>query len=118
MVITLPWPSSKLSPNARLHWRAKVGPKQDARRIAGWCAVTAAGFSERRDDLRAFTDPIAITVTFCPPDKRRRDRDNMIASTKHAFDGVADAFGIDDYRFHPTYKIGEPVKGGCVSIEI
>jgi crossover junction endodeoxyribonuclease RusA len=118
MIIRLDWPSAKLSPNARLHWRAKVGPKQDAKRRAGWAAIAAPGFAQRRDDLRAYIDPIAITVTFYPPDKRRRDRDNMIASTKAAFDGVADAFGIDDYRFHPTYKVGDPIKGGCVEIEI
>ena len=34
MIIVLPWPSAKLSPNARLHWRARIGPKQDAKRIA------------------------------------------------------------------------------------
>jgi crossover junction endodeoxyribonuclease RusA len=57
-------------------------------------------------------------VTFQPPDKRRRDRDNLQASLKAHFDGIADALGVNDSLFVPTYAIGEPVKGGAVRVEI
>jgi hypothetical protein len=114
--ISLPWPSAKLSPNARLHWRAKVGPKQDAKRIAAWTTVAAQGFYRMREALRATEGRIALTVTFYPPDRRHRDDDNMIASFKAARDGIADALSVDDRRFRPTYCFGEPEKPGRVEV--
>jgi crossover junction endodeoxyribonuclease RusA len=57
-------------------------------------------------------------MTFCPPDKRRRDRDNLIASMKAATDGIADALGTDDSKFIVTYAMGSPVKGGSVEVTI
>jgi crossover junction endodeoxyribonuclease RusA len=62
--------------------------------------------------------PIRLLVTFCPPDKRHRDRTNCEASMKSAFDGIADALGVNDRRFEPTYRWGEPVAGGAVTVEI
>jgi crossover junction endodeoxyribonuclease RusA len=59
-----------------------------------------------------------MTVTFHPPDNRRRDRTNMEASMKAGFDGMADAMGVDDNRFAPTYRKGEIVKGGKVVVTI
>lgn len=56
-------------------------------------------------------------VTFHPPDKRKRDRDNIIASFKAGQDGLADAWGIDDNEFEITYALGEPRKGGAVIVE-
>ena len=57
--------------------------------------------------------------TFHPPDKRKRDVDNVIASLKALIDGLADAWGIDDSEFLITYprKFAEPVKGGKIIIE-
>lgn len=42
---------------------------------------------------------IVFMVDILPPDKRRRDDDNIIASFKSGRDGIADAIGIDDCRF-------------------
>jgi crossover junction endodeoxyribonuclease RusA len=64
------------------------------------------------------TIPVKMQITFCPPDARRRDRDNMIASCKALMDGLSDAIGIDDRHFIPTYQIGEIRKGGAVIVEI
>lgn len=114
MIITLPWPDKRLSPNARLHWRKRVGPKQAAKIAAGWATVAA---KVHRDDL-PLEGPIPITVTFYAPDNRRRDMDNLIASLKAAQDGIADALGVDDHRFEPSYRRGEPCKPGRVEIEI
>ena len=44
---------------------------------------------------------ISIAYTFCPPDKRKRDLSNFVASMKGAEDGIADALGVDDSHFHP-----------------
>jgi crossover junction endodeoxyribonuclease RusA len=59
-----------------------------------------------------------VSVTFRPPDKRRRDLDNLVASAKSLGDGVADAIRVDDALWSVTYAIGEPTKGGAVIVEI
>lgn len=116
MKIVLPWPDKKLSPNARLHWRAKVGPRTDAKRVAAWSAFTAEGFHRARQALQANDEPIPVTITFYPPDKRHRDDDNMIGSFKAARDGIADALGVNDRRFRPHYFFAEPEKPGRVEV--
>ena len=57
-----------------------------------------------------------MTITFHPPCKRKRDRDNMIAAFKSGQDGIAECMGVDDHRFVPTYRVGAPVKRGCVLV--
>ena len=114
MIITVPWPDKRLSPNARLHWRQRVGPKQAARIAAGWAVVAARVHSGGLPP----EGPIAITITFYAPDRRRRDMDNLIASMKAAQDGIADALGVDDHRFEPTYRMGEPCKRGRVEVQL
>lgn len=62
---------------------------------------------------------LALSLTFCPPDKRRRDLDNLLAAMKPDFDGVSQALGVDDQLFEPlTLRRGEPVKGGRVVLEV
>lgn len=63
-------------------------------------------------------DRAHLSIRFCPPDRRRRDLDNMFASFKHGIDAVAEAIGIDDYGFAFTIVRGEPVKGGRVEVTI
>lgn len=117
MIITLPWMDKRLSPNARLHWRAKVGPKQSAKIAAGHLAGDASkGFHGALDALRASDEPIPMTITFYPPDKRHRDDDNMIGSFKAARDGIADALGLNDRRFRPHYFFEEAEKPGRVVV--
>ena len=43
----------------------------------------------------------ALNITFIMPDKRRRDRDNLLASSKCTLDGIAQALGVDDNNFEP-----------------
>ena len=109
--VTLPWPSNKLSPNARLHWSKRYGASQEAR-------LTARLLTSAEMHQRPHWHAAEVTMTFCPPDKRRRDIDNMIASMKAATDGISDALGIDDSRFVLTYKRGEPVSKGAVKVQI
>jgi crossover junction endodeoxyribonuclease RusA len=116
MRVILPWPDKKLSPNARLHWGAKVGPKQDAKRIAAHLTIAAQGFPQVRHYLRCSDDPIAVTITFYPPDKRHRDDDNMIGAFKSWRDGIADALGVNDRRFRPQYCFGDAAKPGRVEV--
>ena len=115
-MIVLPWPDKRLSPNARLHWKARVGPRQDARRRAGWLTVACDGFYRLKDVLRASEGKVPMRITFYPPDNRHRDDDNMIASFKAWRDGIADALGVDDRRFAPHYFFADPVKPGRVEV--
>jgi len=61
---------------------------------------------------------IKMKITFYPPDRKRRDDDNMIASFKAARDGLADALGVDDRRFRPEYHFGEPDDPGRVEVQL
>ena len=59
-----------------------------------------------------------IRLLFSPPDKRRRDVDNMLASMKASLDGIALAIGCDDVEFCPVIlDRAPPVKGGSVLVE-
>lgn len=107
--ITLSWPPSTLSPNSRAHW-AVVAADRRAYRREGWLAAKEVNAAVRASD--------SLCVTFHPPDKRRRDLDNMLASIKSGLDGIADATCKDDSGWSLTISVGEPVKGGKVVVEV
>lgn len=111
--VTLPWPPSGLGPNrARgLHWgkRAKLGKRY--KRDCGLCCMEAG---LRRVKARG----ASLTITFNPPDRQRRDLDNLLASIKHGLDAVSEAIGVDDSLFSIRISKGEPVNGGAVLVEI
>lgn len=119
MLIVLPWPDKRLSPNARIHWRAKTKPKAQARADGAYATFAAlnGGLREARAALHG-DGPIALTVTFYPPDRRHRDDDNMIGAFKHLRDGIADALAVNDRRFRPHYVFAEPEKPGRVEVVI
>jgi crossover junction endodeoxyribonuclease RusA len=110
--VTLPWPNKTLSPNARVHWAKKAAATKAARTEATWL-IRARGKQRGWSAGAAY-----VTMVFCPPDHRRRDLDNLIASMKASNDGIADALGVDDSRFISTYSMGQPVKGGAVFVTI
>jgi len=111
MILILPWPPSILSPNDRSHWAQKAKAKAKYRADCHWIALS--------HPKPVFTEgKINILLTFCPPDKRKRDDDNYISSFKSGRDGIADAWGIDDNRFRITVDTGDPVKNGCVRVKL
>lgn len=61
---------------------------------------------------------IHLSLTFCPPDNRRRDLDNLLAACKPGIDGLAMALGIDDARFEYTLRWGDKTEGGAVNVAI
>lgn len=117
LVVELPFPPAELSPNKRLHW-AKKASLTRIYRTACMFWTNRARPQEEQELKWPYDGEIPISVTFFPPDNRRRDRDNMLASFKAGFDGIADALGVDDNRFIPTHRVGEVVKGGKVLVEI
>ena len=108
--VTLPWPSKDLSPNARVHWSVKSKAAKALRKSAYVLTLEAGAAVDWEGDVHLFVD-------YYPPDRRARDVDNCIASSKAIFDGVADALGVNDRRFrlHPNLRLDI---GGMVKIKI
>lgn len=108
-IIRLPWPPAELSPNARADRRAATGKRRAYRDAGFWAA------KEARATIPANAK---LAVKFFPPDRRRRDLDNMLASIKAGLDGIAQAAGVDDSGWSLSLDRGEPVKGGAVLVQI
>ena len=110
MKLDLPYPPAILNPNVRSHWAPKAKAKKKYRRDCYYLA---------KQILPEFMEgTIYLKITFHPPDKRKRDLDNAIASFKAGQDGLADAWKVDDYRFSVSYAIGDIIKHGGVSVHI
>lgn len=108
--LTLPWPDSRLSSNARVHHMTRHRLTRAARMAAGWAAKAVT-------PCLPATGDIGLRVTFQPP-SRRIDRFNMPHLIKSYIDGIADAWGVNDKRFLPSYVYADPVRGGLVVIEV
>lgn len=112
MNIELPWPPATLSGHVKGDWR-KSAPVVAKHREWARLATLAASVAAPDGDGDIF-----VVVTFYPPD-RRSDRVNFPNRCKPYFDGIADALGVNDRRFWPSYIFAEPVKGdGKVVVSI
>ena len=110
VLIELPFPSSELSGHHNKHFW-KVRPIINKHRDWAEKATLAAS------PVVPETGDIRISVTFYPPDCRG-DRVNYPNRCKPYFDGIADALGVNDRRFLPSYHFAEPTKPGRVVVEI
>lgn len=113
--IILPWPSTALSPNSRVHWRVRAKAVSSARAVAFYVAREAGW----RGDLLP-PGRLHLWWDYWRPHKGNRpDDDNMLSRCKAYRDGLADALGIDDQRFvsHPFVQ-DAPHKGGLVRVRI
>lgn len=109
--VLLPWPARVVHPNSRAHWRRRAGATTRMRRDA--YVLTKAA------KLRVGDGAVQVTLTFYPPDKRRRDLDGCIASCKAYLDGLADALGVDDNRFTLSASLSDICgHDGEVKIEV
>lgn len=93
--IELPWPSNKLSPNARTHYAVKMKITAAHKETA---YMTAKPISFERIILPVRTH---VRIIFHAPDRRKRDLDNLLSSCKAYLDGIAIALGINDSLFRP-----------------
>lgn len=109
--LDLPWPSKDLQPNARVNRFVKARAVKKARADATWCAK-AAGIG------RIEAKKLLVTLTFTPPNRIRRDTDNLLASMKAAIDGIADATGVDDSKWDFVIRTVEPRPLGNVHVQI
>ena len=110
VAIELPWPPSSLSGHNNGHWRGKSGIVAKHRNWAEKAMQAHSASVEGEGDIR-------VSATFYPPD-RRSDRVNMPGRLKPYWDGIADALGVNDRRFLPTFHFAEPVKNPRVIIII
>lgn len=110
-LIRLSWPSRDLSSNARGHWASRSRAVKAYRREA-WAMC-------QRHKVQAMPGAV-LEFTYAPPDRRRRDAQNMPHMLKAAIDGIADAMGCDDHGFRCVFpsQFSEPVKGGAVLVHI
>lgn len=119
IAIKLPFPDKRLFPNSAKgrHWASLSAVRADAHDTAYVLAYQAInGYRGPWPDL---TGDVPLTLTFCQPDKRGRDADNMLAASKHFIDGIATALTINDKKFSPiVIKRGDVVKGGALIVEV
>jgi len=110
--VTLPWPSSILSGHAQGNGRwAKIAATKKHREWAR-LATVASGVRMLPD-----AGDIPIHFRFEPPD-RRGDRTNFPNRLKPYIDGIADALGVNDSRFLPSYEFAPPAKPGAVIVRV
>lgn len=100
MKLVLPYPHKDLNPNKRIHWSKKHKLAHDLR---FHCKILAMKVHKPAVDVEG---KLNLQFTFYPPDNRRRDLDNVIAAFKAGFDGLADAWGVDDQHFRYTFTWG------------
>ena len=112
--ITLPWPDKILNPNVKAHWAVKAEVTKEAKKWAYWMTGTEMNWVQ----LEAIKDWL-LEIVFFPPDKRKRDLDNLHRQCKPYQDGVCDKLDIDDSRIKRiVLEWGEVVKGGKVVLRL
>lgn len=105
--ILLPWPPKPLWQNRRCHWAQKARTVAQARKDAFYASLEAG--LKRMPTGEGWTHHLSFD--FCPPDRRKRDLQNMPATQKAAIDGIADALKVDD----ATFKVRWPEEFGTVA---
>ena len=114
-LLRLSWPRPPLWANSRAHWRVRSDATRAYRQEAWAAACGTTGLS-----LRDWSGGAALRFDFYPPDRRKRDAQNMPATVKAAIDGIADAMRVDDSQFQCVFPGGfcDPVKGGAVLVTV
>ena len=110
-LIRLPWPDKRLSSNYRGHWSKVAKAKAEARQTA-WAMAKQFGIGK--------ADGAEVIFTYYPPDRRKRDAQNMPHMLKAQIDGLADALGCDDSAFLVHFPSGfaDVVSGGAVLMHV
>lgn len=121
IAVTLPWPSAKLNPNRSkgFHWAVTSALRKSAR-LEAW-ALARAATSKQQGWVPGIlgNGAVSLTITFMQPDRRARDRDNLLAALKPSLDGLADALGVNDSQFEPiTIRREYGSKPGAVRIQV
>ncbi len=112
LVLQMPWPSAKLSPNTRGKWQHNEADKKQAKQHGYWVAIQAIA-----EQGAAPSGPLQVLKGFMPPNRRHYDTDNLGGRMKYYLDGVFMALGQDDYIVEATLPVRGPVtQGGKVIV--
>jgi Holliday junction resolvase RusA-like endonuclease len=113
VTLSLPYPNRILSPNSpKRHWKAKQPAKEKARECAYFLAWPLRGSLEGEKLLQ-------LNLTIFPPNRQRRDLDNVHSALKSALDGMCKGLGVDDSQIcRVTLEWGAVVKGGQVDVDL
>jgi len=117
VTVTLPFPDMRLNPNKSkgTHWAATSGLRKKAKHVGHILGLEAA----HKAGWEAHGQDVPLRITFEMPDRRWRDRDNLLAALKPSLDGIACALGVDDSQFEPvTLRRTYGRQPGAVHIEI
>ena len=120
--LVLPWP-----PSANTHWRSVTIGKRHAvllsaagrdyrsaacaivrKLLAGECQLYAVRYGVER---------LSVSLTLCPPDRRKRDIDNSVKPTLDALTH-AGLWSDDEQIDELLVRRAEIIKGGRVVVEI
>lgn len=96
----LPWFPKELNPNSRCHWATVAKHKKTYREAA--FIMTKIALCKDGAVLPEPGQKVHITLEFYPPNRRKHDLDNCLASMKAGLDGVSDALKVDDQNFGLT----------------
>lgn len=112
LTLILPWPSRRLSPNARGAWQTKEAPRQAAI-DTGYLAARKTGQTLSRKAR------LSMLIEAHPPKGNRSDWDNLVGRLKHYQDGVCKALAVNDNQIkEATVLMCEPHGDGSVIITI
>lgn len=110
--LTLPLPAKPLQPNARAHWASKAKEVRRAREAARWQSVQyCLAHRALKGPARPHWPSANVQITLYAKDRRRRDADNVLASCKAYFDGIADAGVVENDAgmvHHPVLMEHDP----------
>lgn len=109
-MIVLPFPDSSLAGHNTGHWSKKARVVATHRAWAFHATRAAKAKVAEQGD-------ISIKFRFVPPNNRG-DRTNYPNRLKPYIDGIAEALGINDKRFLPSYEFAEAEKPGRVEVWI
>lgn len=117
-MIVLPFPPSELSAHANGNsFRGKSSVTKHWRSLAWASAMQGPRVSLPAGNAYTPEGDIHLTIRFYPPNKRG-DRTNFPNRCKPIFDGLADAWGVNDARFVPHFEFHAPEAPGRVEVEI
>lgn len=117
--LTLPFPPSGLSPNARLHFHEKRRIVASYRQSCQVDALNVRRDMERRLGMTfPLAVPVTMIVTFVLPTHQRRDWTNLIGSFKAGEDGLVDAGLLPDDSIQAIGRVGYEWRRGKAAVEV
>jgi crossover junction endodeoxyribonuclease RusA len=112
MDIKFPYPDKRLSPNSRTDRRWVTSVRETARQIGFWLVKDAGWkFGGKL--------PLELTLIVHPPDRRKRDDDNIVSAFKSYRDGMFIALELDDSLVRRlVVERREVEKGGSIYVNL